>query len=102
MQILIAVLIVLLLSVNIALWRSDDQGVRKVRALQADVAAQEVENARLTERNEALAAEVDSLKKDLEAIEERARTELGMIREGETFFHILDEAPTISTSEQQR
>lgn len=55
---------------------------------QAD--AQEVENARLTERNEALIAEVIDLKHGLDGIEERARAELGMVKENETFFHVVD------------
>jgi len=43
------------------------------------------------ERNEALYAEVEDLKKRTGSPEERARDELGMIREGETFFQVLDE-----------
>lgn len=45
----------------------------------------------LKQRNQQLQAEVDSLKNGLEAIEERARTELGMIKEGETFIQIINE-----------
>lgn len=94
MRILIAVLIVLLLGLNILLWRTDDMGVRKIRVLQADIAVQKAENQALTERNKTLEAEVASLKQNLEAIEERARSELGMVGRDETFYHLLEEEPT--------
>lgn len=51
-------------------------------------------NARLAARNGALDAEVRDLKQGLEAIEERARSELGMIRQDEIFFHVLDNPRT--------
>lgn len=47
------------------------------------------ENRQLEERNQALAAEVYDLKHGLEAIEERARSEMGMIRNDETFYHVI-------------
>ncbi len=47
----------------------------------------------MRERNENLAAEVKDLKQGMVAIEERARSELGMIREGEVFYQTLEEAP---------
>ena len=54
------------------------------------VEAQKIENAQLQERNKALVAEVMDLKHGLDAIEERARSELGMVKEGETFFHVVE------------
>lgn len=90
MRILIAGSVVILLVLNIHLWRSDDTGIRQLRALQAAVEMQRMENRSLNERNRALEAEVKSLKEDLEAIEERARAELGMIRDDETFFYVLE------------
>ncbi|HEX22236.1 MAG TPA: cell division protein FtsB, partial [Chromatiales bacterium] len=54
------------------------------------IAVQGAENAQLLERNQALAAEVADLKQGVDAIEERARRELGMIKEGETFFQVVD------------
>ena len=59
--------------------------------LQQSINAQKAENTRLAERNKALEAEVNDLKGGLEAIEERARAELGMVRKQETFFHIVEE-----------
>lgn len=93
MRILQAVLMVLVLSLNYLLWFSPDQGVRKIRSLEAAVQAQMAENAILRERNHALQAEVKDLKEGLAAIEERARAELGMIRKDETFFWILEDTP---------
>ena len=51
---------------------------------------QQVENAQLVERNKRLEAEVRNLKKGLAALEERARSEMGMVKEGETFFQLVE------------
>ncbi|PQJ89946.1 cell division protein FtsB [Aliivibrio sifiae] len=56
-----------------------------------DVTLQEEVNQGLRNRNEQMFAEIDDLKKGSEAIEERARHELGMIKKGETFYRIIDE-----------
>ena len=64
--------------------------VRDVWILDNAIAAQAAENNQLKVRNQTLAAEVDDLKQGLEAIEERARYELGMIKEGETFYQVVD------------
>ena len=58
--------------------------------LQREAAAQRAENQQLEDRNQSLAAEVRDLKHGLEAIEERARSEMGMIKKGETFYLIVD------------
>ena len=63
-------------------------GLVTLLQLGREAAVQREENQRLTERNRILAAEVIDLKNASEAIEERARSELGMIRKGETFFQI--------------
>jgi len=85
MRIILIVLAVMLVLVQIRFW----QEVREVRSLRAMVEEQIEENERLEARNEALAAEVEDLRAGLEAIEERARAELGLIREGEEFFLIV-------------
>lgn len=61
--------------------------------LHQQVDAQKTENAQLAERNKALIVEVVDLKHGLDGIEERARAELGMVKENETFFHVV-ESPT--------
>ncbi len=81
-------LILLVLALQIPLWIGEGS-FRDVRLLQQSIEEQAKENEELRSRNQALSAEVLDLRQGLEAIEERARSELGMIREGETFFHIL-------------
>ncbi len=58
--------------------------------LKQDIALQKEELMQMQRRNQALQAEVDDLKKGLEAIEERARNDLGMVREGEIFYQIIE------------
>ncbi len=91
MKFLTAVLILLLLMLQYKLWVADD-GWAEVHRLQQALETQHAENETLRVRNSALQAEVDDLKQGLAAIEERARTELGMIKEGETFFQIMQPA----------
>jgi cell division protein FtsB len=54
------------------------------------------ENQKLSERNQSLAAEVQDLKQGMEAIEERARSEMGMIKNNETYYQIIDKSDTPS------
>ena len=89
---IVLLLVVLLGWLQYRLWFGNG-GQREVAALQEDVARQEAENARLHQRNDALAAEVQDLKSGEAAVEERARSELGMIRPGETFYRVVDPAP---------
>ena len=72
------------------LWLSDD-GVRGLVHMRAAVAAQQQQNAALTQRNQQLAAEVRDLKTGMAAIEERARSELGMIASDETYYQVIPE-----------
>ncbi|MCI2283301.1 cell division protein FtsB [Colwellia sp. MSW7] len=58
-------------------------------SLQEDVAQQKLVNLKLQQRNKLLYADTDDLKLGTEAIEERARNELGMIKENETFFRVI-------------
>ena len=89
MKALIAILIVLLLILQYKLWFGDGN-MREVWKLQAAIEEQKQENEKLRERNAALEAEVQDLKQGMEAIEERARSELGMIKKGETFYQIIE------------
>jgi cell division protein FtsB len=66
----------------------------EVMMLEAQVASQKRDNDGLHQRNEALAAEVKDLKDGEAAIEERARSELGMIKPGETFYRVVEDKPT--------
>lgn len=85
---IIGVLGLAALLMQVELWFSDD-GYRKTRDLRQAVAEQRDENERLRERNAALDAEVVNLKQGLEAAEERARTDLGLIGETETFYQVV-------------
>ncbi|MFO1393335.1 MAG: cell division protein FtsB [Steroidobacteraceae bacterium] len=76
------------LGLQYRLWVSPN-GMREVWRTNAAIEAQVDENARLRERNRTLAAEVRDLKEGRAAIEERARTDLGMIGANETFFQIV-------------
>ncbi len=88
MKWLAAALLVVVVLLQYRLWLSDD-GVRELARLEADVAAQRAEDERLAERNRQLAAEVRDLKKGVAALEERARSELGMIARNETFYQVV-------------
>ncbi|HEY4732005.1 MAG TPA: cell division protein FtsB [Gammaproteobacteria bacterium] len=90
MKILVAILIVLAILLQYRLW-SANGGLVEVWHLYHAVEEQKQENAILMERNKALEAEVKDLKQGLAAIEERARTELGMVKKDETFFQAVEE-----------
>lgn len=89
MRLVIVVLVLLTLYLQYGLWYTRG-GKQDVDKLKISVAEQKDEIARLKERNRSLAAEVMDLKQGLEAIEERARSEMGMIKNGEVFFRITD------------
>ncbi len=76
------------LALQAELWLSDD-GYRKTSKLRAAVTEQRVLNAGLIARNANLDAEVVNLKEGLEAAEERARTDLGLIGKAETFYQVV-------------
>jgi cell division protein FtsB len=89
MKVLLAALIVVLVLLQYRIWISD-QGVRPVYRLERVVAAQEKLNAHLSRRNARLEAEVADLKTGTGAIEERARSQLGMIGPHETFYMVVE------------
>jgi cell division protein FtsB len=83
----------LVLLIQYPLWLGKG-GWLRVWEVDQQIGAQRGTNAKLIARNTALDAEVRDLKQGVEAIEERARSELGMIRQDEVFFQLLDEART--------
>lgn len=91
MRILAISLLAIVLLLQYRLWVSDS-GMREVWRLRREVAAQQDVNAQLKDRNRTLAAEVQDLKKGKSAIEERARTDLGMVGSNETFFQVAPSA----------
>jgi len=84
---LLAVLFVLL---QYKLWVGDGS-LAEVWDLYRQGELQKQENQQLRERNQALEAEVQDLKQGLDSIEERAREELGMIKEDETFYQVIED-----------
>ena len=78
------------------LWVSE-QGMREVSRLQAAIDAQSGANRDQAERNRQLSAEVNDLKLGLTAIEERARSELGMVGSNEPFFQLVTPGPGVNS-----
>jgi cell division protein FtsB len=76
-------------------------GWLKVWDLDRRLTAQQQTNEVLRERNRQLEAEVVDLKQGFEAIEERARYELGMIKQGELFFQTLDTDPSVQSTDER-
>lgn len=89
MKSLLVILTLLVALLQYRLWYGDG-GIKEIQAyqLRLDDLKEQVEEKR--ERNEALYAEVEDLRKGQESLEERARDELGMMKEGETFFQVLE------------
>src|ERR1700753_4294948 len=89
-------LLVVVVLLQYRIWLSED-GVRELRRLETAVATQRTQNDQLTERNRQLAAEVRDLKSGMGALEERARSDLGMIAGNETFYQVVPPRP-VATS----
>jgi len=85
---ILSLLTVLLLFLQYKLWVGDGS-VPELLHLQDEVIKQQLQKKKLEDRNAALAAEVVDLKKGYNAIEERARSELGMLGKGEIFYQII-------------
>lgn len=85
---LLAIFVLLLLATQYRLWIGDGS-VTHLNALHKKIEQQQQENARLRERKHLLAEEVHALRNTDDAVESRARQDLGMIKEGETFFMIV-------------
>jgi cell division protein FtsB len=92
MKLVTLALAALILLIQYPLWLGKGSWLR-VLEVDQQIHSQRDTNRRLQTRNKALEAEVSDLKVGLEAIEERARSELGMIRQDEIFFQVLEEAP---------
>jgi len=87
---LLILLLFLLVLVQYRLWIGDNSLAERERFRQ-EIAQQQLEIERLQARNDVVAREVEALKNGLEEIEARAREELGLIKDGETFYLIIDE-----------
>ena len=92
MRWLATALLFVLILLQYRIWISDD-GLRGVERLQHAVRAQQTLNAPLSQRNSRLEAEVEDLKSGTAAIDELARSDLGMIGPNETFYQVVEPAP---------
>ena len=92
MKKIIVILLVLLVMLQYKIWLGDG-GIPEILELQEEVESVQLQVNRLKERNSSLDAEVQDLKTGLDAIEERARSELGMIRKNETYYQVIDSHP---------
>ena len=88
MKIVASILFVLLLILQAQLWFGS-HGVFQLWSLQGDTNEIKNKNDELSQRNEQLHAEVVELKEGKEALEERARSQLGFIKDGETFYRVV-------------
>lgn len=88
MRAIAVLLLIFLVLLQYRLWFGKNS-VPDYLALEAEVQRQQLDNNKLKYRNKLLYADTDDLKSGVEAIEERARNELGMIKEGETFFRLI-------------
>jgi len=89
-RILVSILGLLFIVLQYDLWVGEGS-LASLFQLQKSIEVQQQSNLRLQERNNALAAEVQDLKQGLSAVEERARSELGMIKQGETFLQVVEQ-----------
>ena len=85
----IIILIAFFLMIQFDIWFKDD-GFYRVKELEQMIGGQVEENERLKLRNKQLEREIEELKSGTESIEEKARTDLGMIKEGEEFYLIVE------------
>ncbi|HEU5137553.1 MAG TPA: cell division protein FtsB [Steroidobacteraceae bacterium] len=95
MKWLTGALLTVVLLLQYRLWLSSD-GVRELARLSEAVERQKSDNEEAAERNQQLIAEVADLKAGMAAIEERARSELGMIGRNETFYQVVPVRPRTS------
>ena len=86
-----ALLLLAFVALQVKLWWGEG-GLGEARQLDMNVADQRSENGRLQQRNDALSAEVEDLKSGEAAVEDRARSELGMIKPGEVFYRVVEPA----------
>ena len=97
MRFITIIMVLLLFLLQYRLWTGNSSLI-EVSLLRDEIEKVESENERLKERNLSLTAEVFNLKQGHEAIEEIARSEMGMIKDGETFYQIIDNSEEQSSS----
>jgi len=91
------ILLLVLIGLQVKLWTGTG-GVHEVETLRAAVKKQTEDNQRLLQRNQALGADVDDLKHGEQAVEARARGELGLVKPGETFYQVVEQPGTAASA----
>jgi cell division protein FtsB len=91
------ILLLLLAGLQFKLWSSHG-GMHDVEALRVAVKKQGDENGKLVQRNQALEADVSDLKHGEQAVEARARSELGLIKQGEVFYQVVEKTPAAAAT----
>jgi len=100
MRALLAVLVIILALLLVKAWLGEG-GALDVRRLEQRVEEQARENEALAQRNRQLQADVEDLRQGLEAVEERARSELGLIKDNEEFYQVVP-GGKVETDEQEK
>jgi len=101
MRWLITLLLILLVLLQLKLWLGEG-GFRDVKGLEHRVEEQAQRNHTLEQRNNELKAEVEDLRERLDAVEERARNELGLIKPDEEFYQVVPEPGTDAAQDKAR
>ncbi len=91
MKIFILLLLLLAIGLQYSLWLGKN-GIRDFVRIKNDVAEQKIKNNELKIRNAQLFAEINDLNEGKEALEERARNDLGMIKQDEKFYRLIPES----------
>jgi len=100
MRVITLILFVLLVLLQVKLWLGEG-GFREVARLETRVEEQRRQNDELLKRNAELQAEVDDLRERLDAVEERARSELGLIKPDEQFYQVVPPPPDDARKEKK-
>jgi cell division protein FtsB len=90
MRFFVLSLMLFLMLLQYTLWFGKN-GLSDLRTVSEKISLQKSVNEKLKLRNKEMFAEIDDLRQGLDAVEERARNELGMIKKGETFYRIVNE-----------
>ncbi len=101
MRWLIIILVILLTGLQWRLWVGEGSLAHRAE-LNRQLQQQEDENLALRQRNQQIATDVESLKNNLDAIEEKARADLGMIKQGETFYLVIDKNQPMRSTQDSK
>lgn len=96
MKWIVAILILIILGLQYRLWFGEGS-LEQITELEREIEKQKIENASLQDRNNLLLSQIRELKEGSEGLEEKARQDMGMVKEGETFYYITEAPPKTSS-----